>query len=120
MTSYVVLLPGDETSWQAASEQQRQHTYEQHTEFAKLLAERGHTVTGGAELTPSREAKVLRTDADGNQTVTQGPYAETAEQLTGFYVIDSDDVDDLMEICKVLGESESAIEVRACADMSAS
>ena len=56
---------------------------------------------------------MLRTTADGEQTVTEGPYAETAEQLTGFYVVESDDLDDLIEVCKVLGKGEGAIEIRA-------
>jgi hypothetical protein len=114
MTEYVVLLPGDEAAWAAATEDQRQATYAKHREFAKLLEERGHRVTGGAELAHSREAKVLRTDGDGNQTVTDGPYSEAVEQLTGFYVIDTSDVDDLLEVCKVLGEGEGVIEVREC------
>ena len=45
--------------------------------------------------------------------MTDGPYAETAEQLTGFYIIDTDDVDDLIETCKVLGRGEGVIEIRA-------
>jgi hypothetical protein len=114
MTSYVVLLPGDESMWEAASEAQKQEMYAVHAEFAKRLAERGHKVTGGAELAPSSEARVLRTSDDGEQAVTQGPYAETAEQLTGFYVIESSDLDDLIDVCKVLGKGERAIEIRAC------
>ena len=114
MTEYVVLLPGDEAEWEAASEERRQATYLQHQEFAKLLEERGHRVTGGAELAHSREAKVLRTDSDGRQSVTDGPYAESVEQLTGFYVIDTSDLDDLLEVCKVLGKGEGVIEVREC------
>ena len=55
--------------------------------FARALEARGHTVTGGSELAHSREATVLRTDAEGNHTVTEGPYAETVEQLTGFYIV---------------------------------
>ena len=51
---------------------------------------------------------------DGEQSVTQGPYAETAEQLTGFYVVESSDLDDLIDVCKVLGRGESAIEIREC------
>jgi hypothetical protein len=114
MTEYVVLLPGDEAEWAAASEERRQATYAQHREFAKLLEERGHRVTGGAELADSSEAKVLRTDADGKQSITDGPYAESVEQLTGFYVIDTTDLDDLLEVCKVLGTGEGVIEVREC------
>lgn len=113
MSEYVVLLPGDEAAWESASAEDKQRTYGLHREFARLLEERGHKVTGGSELAHSREAKVLRTAADGTQTVTDGPYAETVEQLTGFYVIESDDLDDLIEVCKVLGREEGAIEVRA-------
>jgi hypothetical protein len=114
MTEYVVLLPGDEAAWEAAPEERRQATYARHQEFAKLLEERGHRVTGGAELAHSREAKVLRTASDGSQTVTAGPYAETVEQLTGFYIVDTSDLDDLLEVCKVLGKGEGVIEVREC------
>jgi hypothetical protein len=114
MTEYVVLLPGDEAEWEAATEERRQATYQQHREFAKLLEERGHRVTGGAELAHSREAKVLRTDPDGHHSVTAGPYAESVEQLTGFYIIDTSDPDDLLEVCKVLGRGEGVIEVREC------
>jgi hypothetical protein len=114
MTSYVVLLPGDEAAWAATPEAQKQEMYAVHAEFAKRLAERGHKVTGGAELAPSSEARVLRTTNEGEQSVTEGPYAETAEQLTGFYVVESSDLDDLIDVCKVLGKGESAIEIRAC------
>ena len=114
MTEYIVLLPDDEAAWAAATEEHRQATYATHGEFAKLLEERGHRVTGGSELAPSSEAKVLRTDAAGNQTVTDGPYAETVEQLTGFYLIETGDLDDLIEVCKVLGQGEGVIEIRAC------
>lgn len=114
MKGYVVLLPGDEAAWAAAGEDQRQATYAQHREFAKLLEERGHRVTGGAELAHSREAKVVRTDTDGTQSVTEGPYSEAVEQLTGFYLIDTSDLEDLLEVCKVLGKGEGVIEVREC------
>jgi hypothetical protein len=114
MTEYVVLLPGDEAAWAVATEDRRQATYAKHREFAKLLEERGHRVTGGAELAHSREAKVLRTDADGRQTITEGPYSEAVEQLTGFYVIDTGDLEDLIEVCKVLGQGEGVIEIREC------
>ena len=112
MSEYVVLLPGNEAAWESASPEEKQQTYERHHEFARLLEERGHKVAGGSELAHSREAKVLRTASDGTHTVTDGPYAETVEQLTGFYIIESDDFDDLVEVCKVLGEREGVIEVR--------
>lgn len=117
MTTYAVLLPGDESYWDTASAEERQAGYARHEAFAKALAERGHIVTGGAELTHSRDTKVLRRTGD-QLTVTDGPYAETVEQLTGFYLVQSDDPDDLIEVCKILSPLEGAIEVRACVDHS--
>ena len=119
MTTYAVLLPGDEAVWEAATPQEREQTYARHAEFARLLVERGHRVTGGAELTHSRTAKVVRSTRDGDLTVTDGPYAETVEQLTGFYLVESDDLDDLVEVCAILAEpGEAPVEVRAAVDHS--
>src|SRR6478735_1784973 len=115
MTEYVVLLPGDEAQWANTPQADKERVYAIHRDFAQALEERGHKVTGGTELAHSSEAKVLRTDADGNHTVTDGPYAETAEQLTGFYIVQSDDLDDLVEVCKIRGRGEGAIEIRAAA-----
>ena len=114
MTTYAVLLPGDEATWESATEEQRAAMYARHGEFARLLEERGHKVTGGAELTHSRTAKVVR--ADGARiAVTDGPYAETVEQLTGFYTIETDDLDDLLEVVGILADG-GAVEVRATVD----
>ncbi len=118
MTTYAVLLPGDEATWESASEDERAAMYAKHGEFARLLEERGHKVTGGAELTHSRTAKVVRSNGSGGITVTDGPYAETVEQLTGFYTIETDDLDDLLEVVGVLAGSAGTIEVRATIDHS--
>ena len=117
MTEYVVLLPGDESTWESASEEHRAAMYAKHGEFARLLAERGHKVTGGSELTNSRGAKVVRQNGSG-VAVTDGPYAETVEQLTGFYVVESDDLDDLMRVVGELARTEGALEVRGIVDHS--
>jgi hypothetical protein len=117
MTEYVVLLPGDENAWASATEQQKAEMYAKHGEFARLLGERGHKITGGNELTHSSEAKLVRNGPDGI-VVTDGPYAETVEQLTGFYVVDTDDLDDLLQVVGVLAGAEGAIEVRPTVDHS--
>ena len=114
MTEYVVLLPGNEDGWAATPEDERQRVYARHTEFARALEARGHQVTGGAELTHSREAHVVRRTAEGS-AVTQGPYAETTEQLTGFYLVTSTDLDDLLDVCGILADGDGPVEVRACA-----
>ena len=111
MTQYAILLPGNEAVWQEATEEQREQMYDRHRRFMDLLAERGHVITGGAELTPSREARVVRGDLDA-VTVSEGPYAETVEQLTGFYIVESSDLDDLLKVCGLLAGA-GAVEVRA-------
>ena len=46
--------------------------------------------------------------------MTDGPYAETVEQLSGFYLVETDDLDDLVEVTKILADAEGGIEIRAC------
>ena len=112
MTSYVVLLTGDENTWESASPEERAAVYARHEAFSKALADRGHVVTGGAELGHSRSTKRVRQDPAGGLIVTEGPYTESAEQLGGFYLVDSDDLDDLLEVCAMLAGVEDGIEVR--------
>lgn len=111
MTRYMVLLPTNEAFWAESTPEEKAAGYEVHGKFAKLLAERGHKVTGGAELHHSSKAKTLRKTGDGI-VITDGPYAETVEHVTGFYVVETDDAADMLECCKVLAELETALEVR--------
>jgi hypothetical protein len=117
MTTYAVLLPGDESTWANATAEQRAAMYEKHNRFAELLAERGHKVTGGAELTHSATGRIVSGSLD-SVTVTDGPYAETTEQITGFYTVETDDLEDLLNVVGILAEAGGRIEVRACVDHS--
>ncbi len=112
-TTYAILLPGDEAAWDSASQAEREAVYARHTRFAEQLAARGHVVKGGAELTHSREARVVRR-VGGKLRVSDGPYAESVEQLTGFYLVETDDLDDLIDCIGILEEiGDGAVEVRA-------
>lgn len=112
-TTYAILLPGDESVWEAASPAEREAAYARHTAFAERLTERGHVIKGGAELAHSREARVVRR-VDGELVVTEGPYAETVEQLTGFYLVETDDLDDLIDCVGFLTDDDGGAEIRAC------
>jgi len=116
MTEYIVLLPGNESEWAKADEAERARVYGKHQEFAAALAERGHKVTGGAELAQSTEARTVRRTGD-SVAITDGPYAETVEQLTGYYTVQSDNLDDLLQCVSILAEGESGLEVRRCLEM---
>jgi hypothetical protein len=117
VTEYALLIPGDESVWENMTQEQRAAHFACHDEFTKALESRGHKVTGGAELTHSRTARTLRRDGD-RLTVTDGPYAETVEQLGGFYVVSTDDLADLIEVSKILLKAEVALEIRECVDHS--
>jgi hypothetical protein len=111
MKEYVVLLPGDENAWEHSSPERREAVYAVHREFMRLLEERGHVMAGGAELVHSRSSWVVRRDG-ARTVVTQGPYAESAEQLSGFYVVRTDDLDDLLEVVGLLADADGSVEVR--------
>ena len=115
MAKYVVLIPDNESEWQALAQADKEQVFAAHSEFAKLLAERGHTFVEGAELVPSAQAKIVSGSVD-DVSVTDGPYAEAAEQLTGFYVIDTGDLDDLLTCVGRICSGEGRVEVRPYAD----
>ena len=114
MAKYVVLIPGNEDTWDVTPQEDKQRVYQAHTEFAKLLADRGHSFVEGAELVRSDQARIVSGAVD-DVTLTDGPYAEAAEQLTGFYVIETEDLDDLLACVGRLCSDEGRVEVRAYA-----
>lgn len=113
MSDYILLIPTDEAAWDASSQADKDLMYARHREFSEALAARGHKVRGGAELSNSRETQLITGDRD-HVVVTEGPYAEGAEQLSGFYLIDTDDVDDLVQCVGILAEGEKGLELRRC------
>ena len=115
MSTYLVLIPGDEAVWEAKTAAQRAEVFAGHARFARLLAERGHTITVTFPLEPASTARTLRRTPDG-VVVTDGPYAEATEQVSGLYVIESDDVDDLVECAREIAAVETGVEVRLAGD----
>jgi hypothetical protein len=113
MARYVVMFPADnEEERESATQEQRQATFDTDFEFGQLLEARGGAVTGGAGLTSSREARTIRRGPRANALVTDGPYAEAAEQLSGFFVVTCDDYDALVEAAEVLVRAHPVVEIR--------
>ena len=107
---YVVLIVGDpDRWWTSMSEEERRAGYAAYTRFDEQLAERGHTVTGGAELKGRATARSI---PPGGGPVTDGPFSESAEQVGGFYQVRTADLDDLLECCQQLAQIGEGIEVR--------
>jgi hypothetical protein len=111
---YVVLLYGDEAVWEAATAQERAEEFGRHDEFSRRCAEEGHEITGGAELGHSRTARSVRAAADGSPVVTDGPYTELVEQLGGYYVVRTADLDGLTRLVTLLVSTGTA-EIRPLA-----
>ena len=112
MAKLVILIHDtDEDQWKDASADEKQHVYDTDMEFGKLLMERGGKFTGGAELTHSREARVVRREG----AVTEGPFAESVEVLSGFFMVDGVERDDIVELAEVLTRVHDVVEVRPIA-----
>jgi hypothetical protein len=113
---YAVLIYGDEKLNEARDERERRENSERHARFMAMLQSR-NALTGGQQLQTSTAATTLRRDGD-RVTVTDGPYAETAEQLGGFYLVEAADLDEVLGWAKQL--TEAAIEIRPVIEMSVS
>jgi hypothetical protein len=114
MTEYMVIIVGDaDRWWTSMSLKERKDGYAEYARFGEELARRGHKVTGGAELHQTSEAKSIR---PGGSVVTDGPFAETAEQVGGFYLVESDGLEDLLDCCKIIAAVGDGIEVRRTVD----
>ena len=84
--------------------------------FQRELAEGGHRVITASPLTPSSQALSMRPNGQGGATITDGPFAESVEQLAGFYLIESEDRDGLVRCCAQLASTGDFIELRKLAD----
>lgn len=110
MAEYMIAIVGDaDRWWTTMSTEERKRGYAEYGRFTEELGRRGHKITGGAELHSTQEAKRL---APGTGAVTDGPFAETAEQLGGFFVVDTEDVDDVADCCKILTGIGEGVEIR--------
>jgi hypothetical protein len=102
---YALLIYGDEKVWATVD---REENGARHAKFAKLLVER-NAMRGGKELEPTSAAVTIRHRGE-DVSVTDGPYAEAAEVLGGYYVIDAADLDDAIALAKHL--PEGVVEIR--------
>ena len=114
---YMLLTYLDEKAWLALTpEQQKQSIDECGPHVAKLLESK--KLLAGAPLDATSTATTLRY-RNGQQVLTDGPFAETREQLGGYSIIEADDLDDAIAIAKgfVATSDIASIEVRPIVDL---
>src|SRR3954471_8229205 len=99
MSRHLVLLPAPEAEWASLPPEEHEKGMRSHEEFHRDLAAGGHKVVAAGPLTPSARALSMRPDGSGGALVTDGPFTETVEQVVGFYLVDTEDREDLVRIC---------------------
>ena len=115
---FLLLLYGDEAQWFDASPEDMQQSTSAYEALGRELVEAGVLVSGeGLEATAT--AKTLRV-RDGEGIATDGPFAETREQLGGFYVLECKDMDEALGwAAKMPAVTEGSVEVRPVMDYEA-
>jgi hypothetical protein len=108
---YVFLLYGDETAYAQVSSDRRTADQAGHYAFFNEIQSR-NIQRGGAALQPTATATTVRVRG-GKTLTTDGPFAETKEQLGGFYILECNDLDDAIALAaKIPGADFGAIEIR--------
>lgn len=101
---YLVLLvaDGEEQPWPSLSPEEQGQLMQRFGDFDAACRERdGVEILSGEALMPATDATVMRTRG-GEVTLTEGPYAEALEGLGGYYLIESPDIDTLVELLRKL------------------
>jgi hypothetical protein len=108
---YAFTIYGDESQRENATPEQMQQMSQGYAAVTQEMEQKGVLLAGDG-LYPTQTATTVRV-RDGERSVTDGPYAETKEQLGGFYVLDCKDLDDAIEWAeKIPGAQFGSIEIR--------
>jgi len=91
---YMLLIYGEEKEWEAKSEQERDAAYQACVSHCEARRPSGF-YQGGERLEPTRTATTVRMK-DGRAIMTDGPFAETKEQLAGYTILDARDLDEAL------------------------
>ena len=108
---YMLLIYGNEAEWDTCSEAEQAAVMRGHRQLEEDLRKADKYKTCDA-LEPTRAATTIRVRA-GKTLVTDGPFAETKEQLSGFYLIEAKDVDEAIKIAaRIPSARVGSVEVR--------
>src|SRR5215216_7481389 len=115
---YMLLIYHGEQSWDAITENERQQVYLEYRKLREQLVSRGQFVSG-SELQPITTATTVRV-RDGKELVTDGPFAETHEQLGGYILIEAENLDEATSIAAQIPSARTGtVEVRPLAESAA-
>src|SRR5215475_14042952 len=113
---YLLMIYQDEAARAAETETQRAQLTGEYMQFMKEIQTSGH-LKGGEPLRPSTTATCVRVQ-DGKRMVTDGPYAETREQLGGYFLVEAKDLDEAIGIAeRIPGARVGTVEIRPVIDV---
>jgi hypothetical protein len=115
---YMLLIYGDERAWANATPEEQKTAFQAYDTYTKWLAEKG-LMQGGDPLASTEQATTVRVKGDETMT-TDGPFAETKEQLGGYYIVECHDLDQAIEAAaRCPGALYGSMEVRPIMDIEA-
>jgi hypothetical protein len=112
---YLLTLYGDETRFSDMTPEQQAAGMREWDAYTQAAIDAGVHV-GGEGLQPSSTATTVRIPQSGDPVVTDGPFAETKEQLGGYYLLDCKDLDDALAWAKRIPMPGGTVEVRPVMD----
>src|ERR1700674_3556713 len=108
---YLLLIYHSETDWGKTTPADESALYQEYGQLRDELSGKGKFL-GGSQLTPTTMATTVRV-RDGKRVVTDGPFAETKEQLGGYFLMDANDLGEAIAVAgRIPASREGSIEIR--------
>jgi len=105
---YILLIYCDERAW---TESEREDCFEASTQLTQELDAQGH-YRGASPLQPAATATSVRV-REGKPLITDGPFAETREQLGGYFLIEARDLNEAIQIAtRIPAARKGTVEIR--------
>lgn len=113
---YMLLIYDEEKKFDTMPQSDLQKMIEDYGKFTQMVKENGQHQASG-RLQPTANATTVRL-RDGKRLVTDGPFAETREQLGGYYLVDAKNLDEAIDIAAQIPSAQAgSIEVRPLFEM---
>jgi len=114
---YLCLIYENEKAWETMPKSESDAVMGEYFAFTEGYTKSGHVVDGNA-LQPTQTATTVRV-RNGKTSTTDGPFAETREQLGGYYLVEAKDLNEAIQVAaKIPAARTGSIEVRPVVDFS--
>jgi hypothetical protein len=108
---YMLLIYDVEAEWAAMTQEEKGKVFGEYMAFTEDMKARGAYIAG-APLQPTATATTVRV-REGRAATTDGPFAETREQLGGYYLVEAKDLDEALAFAaRIPGARVGSVEVR--------